>query len=110
MTECEVVRRQAKNQHRYLEHVIAHQLQSAVEAHSELDDTRLELLDECLRALSPEAVALIEQRYRARQGVEEMARALGRTASAISVQLFSLRRKLHDCVERKWRLLAAPQR
>jgi DNA-directed RNA polymerase specialized sigma24 family protein len=61
----------------------------------------MRLLDECLQVLRPEAQALIEQRYRERRTVEALARTLGRTASAVSVNLFAIRRKLRECIEAK---------
>ena len=52
------------------------------------------------RSLNAEAQALIEQRYGERQAVGNMAAALGRTATAISVRLFALRQQLRNCIER----------
>ena len=99
LAETEVLRRGARNRENYLQHLITQQLHEAGE--QELSDTRMRLLDECLQVLRPEAQALIGQRYGERRTVESLAMALGRTASAVSVNLFAIRRKLRECIEAK---------
>ncbi len=101
LTESEALRRGARNRENYLQHLITQQLHEAVNGEPELNDTRMRLLDECLQALRPEAQELIEQRYGERHTVEALARTLGRTASAVSVNLFAIRGKLRDCIEAK---------
>ncbi len=101
LTECEIIRRQSRNRANYLQHAITERLQPAIEADTTVEETRLQLLEDCLGALSPEARSLIEQRYQKRQSVHLLAAALGRTAVALSVQLFGLRKKLRDCIEHK---------
>ena len=99
--ETEVLRRGARNRENYLQHLITQQLHEATAGEPELNDTRIRLLDECLQVLSPEAQELIGERYRERRTVESLASTLGRTASAVSVNLFAIRRKLRECIEAK---------
>jgi len=109
MTECEALRRQARNRDNYFQYLLIERLQLEVQRETVFDDSRLQFLEECLRALSPEARSLIEGRYGQRSTVRSLAAALGRTATAVSVQLFGLRQKLRDCIERKRRALRAAQ-
>jgi RNA polymerase sigma-70 factor (ECF subfamily) len=101
LTEGEALRRGARNRENYLQHLITQQLHRATAGEPELNDTRMRFLDDCLQVLKPEAQALIEQRYREHQSVEALARTLGRTASAVSVNLFAIRGKLREYIEAK---------
>lgn len=102
LAEYEVLNRQKRNQESYLNHLLAQALDSALEAEVELNETRLRLLDECLKKLKPDAQRLVEQRYQDGLGVNALAATLGRSATAVSVQLFAIRRTLRQCIERKW--------
>jgi RNA polymerase sigma factor (sigma-70 family) len=101
LTETEALRRGARNRENYLQHIITQQLHEATAGEAELNDTRMSYLEECLQTLRPEAQALIEERYRDRRTVESLAMTLGRTAAAVSVNLFAIRRKLRECIEAK---------
>jgi len=63
MTECEALRRQARNRDNYFQYVLIERLQVAAQRDTAFDDARLQFLEECLLALSPEARSLIEGRY-----------------------------------------------
>lgn len=107
MTECERLRRTTRNQENYLQHALLERFPQKLETGSdelEASDRRFRFLEECLSVLGPEAQELIQKRYSERRPVQGIAAALGRTASAVSVQLHGLRQKLRDCIERKWRL------
>jgi RNA polymerase sigma-70 factor, ECF subfamily len=107
LAECERIQRQARNQQNYLEHALAQRLHLGATEEQALDDTRLKLLTECVSLLKPDAQSLLENRYGRRLSVASMADALGRTAAAVSAQLFAVRQKLRECVEKKWRAFIA---
>lgn len=102
MAEYKRLHRQSRNQQNYLDRLIIDQLHAQAELQQELNDTRLRLLQDCVSRLAPEAQSLLDDRYGRRTPVEAIAKALGRTATAVSVQLFALRRKLRECMDRKW--------
>src|SRR5262249_18524246 len=99
----EMKRRLRHSRNQDLNHAVTQRLLAVVEKHEELSEIRMQLLDECVALLSPAAQSLIDARYQQRRPVDEMAKLLGKTVSAVSVQLFAIRRKLRECVERKWR-------
>ena len=106
LSQSEALRRGTRNRENYLQHLITERLHDATATERELNDTRMRLLDECLQGLKPEARTLVEQRYAGCHSVEALARILGRTASAVSVNLFVIRGKLRECVETKSAALA----
>lgn len=101
--ECRRLQRQASRQQGLLDHLLLNRLAEQTEAQAELSDLRARLLQECLAGLAPDARRVLDERYQRRTPVEAIARALGRTPGAVSVQLFALRRKLRECVNRKHR-------
>lgn len=107
LAESKRLLRQSRNKHNYLEHALTQQLLTRLEAHEELSELRFRFLDECVALLSPSAQALLEARYHQRLAIEEIGKILSKTVSAVSVQLFTLRQKLRECVEKKWRAHAA---
>lgn len=107
MTECKRLQRQSRNQHHYLEQLVSERLSACADQQIEQFDERIRMLGECVAQLAPKAQDVLNRRYRERVPVEIIGRTLGRTASAVSVELFGLRRKLRDCVDRKWRAFLA---
>ena len=73
------------------------------EAHEELSEIRFRFLNECVALLSPAAQSLLEARYQQRRPIDDLAKMLSKTVSAVSVQLFAIRQKLRECIEKKWR-------
>jgi len=105
LAESKRLLRQGKNQENYLNHAITQQLLSVAEQREEITDLRSRFLGECLSVLKPHARALVGLRYDRRQSIANIAEALGKSVSAVSVQLFAIRSKLRDCVEAKLRSL-----
>jgi RNA polymerase sigma-70 factor (ECF subfamily) len=102
LTECKRLRRQLTHQQTYAEQLLSERVMGLTESEVKLTDLRLQWLRECIAQLKPDAQSLLDQRYGRREPIEAMAGVLGRSASAIRVQLFVLRKKLRECVERKW--------
>jgi RNA polymerase sigma-70 factor (ECF subfamily) len=109
LAECKRVERQSRNQQNYLDQLLTERLIALAEERTELTDARLHLLEECVGELRPDARAVLDQRYQQRSPVESIARVLGRTATAVRVQLFALRKRLRDCVDRKSQALATTE-
>jgi RNA polymerase sigma-70 factor (ECF subfamily) len=107
LAENKRIQRQSNHQQKYLDQLLAERVIGLVEAESEFSDIRLGWLRECIAQLKPDVQTLIEQRYGQCEAIESMARALGRSASALRVQLFSVREKLRECLERKRRARVA---
>jgi RNA polymerase sigma-70 factor (ECF subfamily) len=107
LAESKRLLRRSQNQRNYLEHALTRRLQAAAEMHEEFSEIRFILLEECVAQLNPAAQSLLEARYQKRLSIDDIAKALSKTVSAVSVQLFSIRQKLRDCMEKKWRTRAA---
>jgi RNA polymerase sigma-70 factor (ECF subfamily) len=95
--------RQTQNQSNYLTELLSERLAGLTDEQAEQSQLRLRLLQACVELLPPPAQTVLDQRYGKRFTVGSIARGLGRSASAVSVELFALREKLRQCVERKWR-------
>lgn len=99
--ECEKIQRRARNNDHYLEGVMAEQQASALQAEGQDPEGHARFLKECLDLLKREARDLLNWRYGDGQRVQTIAQRLARSPSAVSVQLFGLRKILRDCVTRK---------
>lgn len=64
-------------------------------------DDYLEALDRCLESLPSRTRELLDRHYRDGESGEDVAAALGMTASAIHVAMHRARKGLHVCVERR---------
>ncbi|MEO8426183.1 MAG: sigma-70 family RNA polymerase sigma factor [Verrucomicrobiota bacterium] len=93
--------RRATNEQNYLEHLIIQRLDHAVTDDPGAAETLARFLAECLATLKIEAQSLLELRYREGLQVKVIADRLARSVTAVSVQLFGLRKLLRDCVARK---------
>jgi RNA polymerase sigma-70 factor (ECF subfamily) len=100
LAECEKIRRQARNRQNYFEHRLAEQL-AASGVSVAVDEVRSRFLGECLELLKKEARELIRWRYEEGLRVQGIAQRLGRSAAAVSVQMFGLRKLLRDCVTKR---------
>lgn len=67
---------------------------------SDTADRRLAALRECLAKLPADDRRIVLARYEGNASVQKMARAAGRSADALSMHLYRLRKKLADCIER----------
>jgi DNA-directed RNA polymerase specialized sigma24 family protein len=97
----EKIQRRARNQQNYLDLCLAEQQASEAKGADSIAEVQSRFLRECLELLKREARELIGWRYDDGLRVESIAQRLGRSASAVSVQLFGLRKVLRDCVANK---------
>jgi RNA polymerase sigma-70 factor (ECF subfamily) len=100
-TECTRRRRSVQNEKKYLEHLITERLEPALSGDAGVGEMVAEFLTECLTVLKLEAQTVLKMRYRDGLQVKIIAERLGRSVTAVSVQLFGLRKQLRDCVARK---------
>lgn len=63
------------------------------------DDPRLEALGGCLERLGEGARDLLRRRYELEQPIAAMATELGRSAGALKKALFTIRERLHECLQ-----------
>ena len=61
---------------------------------------RLNWLETCLGKLRPEDRDLLDHRYRREGGLAEYGKAVGRSASSLSVTLHRVRAALRSCIEK----------
>jgi RNA polymerase sigma-70 factor (ECF subfamily) len=100
-TECTRRRRSVQNEQNYLEYLITERLEPALSADASASEMLAAFLTECLTALKLEAQSIVNLRYRDGLQVKAIAERLGRSVTAVSVQLFGLRKLLRECVARK---------
>jgi RNA polymerase sigma-70 factor (ECF subfamily) len=101
LTECEKIQRRARNEQNYLDVCLAQQQAYDARNPDSATEVRARFLSECLALLKREARELMDWRYKHGLRVDAIAQRLGRSASAVSVQLFGLRIVLRDCVANK---------
>jgi RNA polymerase sigma-70 factor (ECF subfamily) len=99
--ELEKLQRRARNEHNYLDYLLAQQLDQLGNEEPERLVARSTFLSECLQELKADAQALLAMRYHDGLLVRDIAVRQGRSADAVSVQLFGLRKLLRDCVAGK---------
>ncbi len=99
--EVEKIQRRTRNERNYLDHLLIEQSVRAGQREPGELEARAQFLADCVAQLKPEARALLALRYEDGRRVQAIARELGRSASAVSVQLFAVRKLLRDCVRRK---------
>lgn len=87
-----------------IDETLADSICSEFEATLQDPHKRLTALETCLAKLRPQDRRLIEHRYRREGKLEDFARAVGRSVSALSVTLFRLRASLRNCVENQLEL------
>jgi RNA polymerase sigma-70 factor, ECF subfamily len=98
-TETTRLRRLADYHSRYAPVLLQQALEASGQEGTELWETRLGHLQECVKQLGKDLTQYLTWRYHDQISIEEMASATGRSASAVKKQLWSLRQKLLKCIE-----------
>lgn len=70
---------------------------------AELIDADLTVLHRCIEKLSPLDRNLVETRYASSGSVKRLTKLLGKSAGAVSQNLYRIRGELADCVDRERR-------
>jgi RNA polymerase sigma-70 factor, ECF subfamily len=102
LAECKRVRSRQDSNRDYLAHALtlAQERALADEFDSE-DEPMVEALRDCLTRLEPTDLDLVRQRYDGAHPIATLAADLGKTPGAVKKWLFTVRRKLQDCIGRK---------
>ena len=75
------------------------QIADEVENRAAQMDDRVDALRSCLSKLPPKDRTLVQERYAEGTSVKGMASASGRSADAVSMHLYRLRKKLATCID-----------
>lgn len=101
LAELRRLRNQSRKHDGYFREIVAGTIEKEVDALPELDEARVRHLRGCVASLPPGPRAIVDMRYREEVPLGTIADRLGKTVAAVKFQLFDIRRKLRDCVNRK---------
>lgn len=101
LTEITRLRRLADYRTRYGRDLLSRELERRAQEPSEMTAARLRYLRECLEMIDEPRRRFIAWRYTDELPLQEMAARTGRSVAAIKKQLWLLRQKLQQCIERK---------
>jgi RNA polymerase sigma-70 factor (ECF subfamily) len=101
LVELRRLRNQSRKHDGYLRELVSGTIEAEVEAATELDESRVRLLRGCMDALPPGTRSIVDMRYTEEAALDTIAGRVGKTVAAVKFQLFDIRRKLRDCVNRK---------
>jgi RNA polymerase sigma-70 factor (ECF subfamily) len=101
MTEMTRLRRVADYHARFAPDLLERELERRLQDPVGPDQVRLDHLQECVAALGENLRRFITWRYDEEIPLEEMANRSGRSVGAIKKQLWQIRRKLQQCVEKR---------
>lgn len=101
LVELRRSRREARGREGYLEQAVTRTVEEELQAEGSLDDARVVALRDCMTRL-PEALrSMLSLRYSKDASIGTISQHTGKSASAVKFQLFAIRRKLRECVNRK---------
>jgi len=101
LVEIRKLRREARSRTNYLGQLVGQVLEAELEAGSDLDDLRIRALRGCVAGLPGHLREVVQLRYDGSASIENISRKVRKSSGAVKVQLFDIRRKLRDCVNRK---------
>jgi RNA polymerase sigma-70 factor (ECF subfamily) len=101
MTEMTRLRRVADYHARFAPDLLERELERRLQDPVGPDRVRLDHLKECMAALGENLQRFIAWRYDEEIPLAEMANRSGRSVGAIKKQLWQIRRKLQECVEKR---------
>ena len=101
LTEITRLRRLADYHTRYGRDLFSRELERRAEEPDETTAVRLHYLRECLEAIGETGRAFIAWRYTDGLPLQEIAARSGRSVAAVKKQLWLLRQKLQQCIEKK---------
>jgi RNA polymerase sigma-70 factor (ECF subfamily) len=101
MTEATRLRRLADYQSRYAPDLLDRELERRASEAPWGMTARLAHLVTCLEALGESGRQFVEWRYTEQISLQEMGERAGRSLAAVKKQLWLLRQKLQECIERK---------
>jgi RNA polymerase sigma-70 factor, ECF subfamily len=99
--ELRRMRNDARKHENYLHKVMIVAMDDEIGSHEQLQESHVQHLRDCVAKLPDELRELVRLRYESQTPVNMIAEALGKTANAVKVRLFSIRKRLRSCVESK---------
>jgi len=94
------LKRKGRNRDRSFDPEVLGAVAGEAEKHVDQFEARAEALRGCLDKLPEKHRLLLDDRYRGGTAVASMAEVAGKSADAISMALFRIRKRLKDCIER----------
>ena len=101
MGEATRLRRQADYHSRYVPHALGRELDRRLEGSAAAEPRRLRQLQDCLKHLDAAARRLLDLRYADGLPLDEISGQTGRTVAGVKKRLYVLRRRLHNCIDRR---------
>ena len=92
---------------RYAPVALSHELERRIESSTSHNSERLDHLESCLESVDGPLREILDWRYADELPLAEIADRTNRSVGAIKKQLFVLRQKLHECIQRKMSAEAA---
>jgi len=99
--ELRKLKREARSRENYLEQIVGQVMEADLESGSELDEMRVRALRGCVSGLPDHLRELVQLRYDRDSSIDHISRRVGKSSGAVKVQLFDIRRKLRESVNRK---------
>ena len=94
------IRRIADYHIRFAPELLQRELERRSNSTPELQELRLTQLQRCVKSLSEQENRFVVWRYNESMPLEQIASQSGRSVAAVKKQLWKIRRRLQDCVER----------
>lgn len=101
MTELTRLRRVADYHARFAPELLERELERRCQESGGADQVRLDHLKKCVASLGENLRCYVNWRYDEEIPLEEMSTRTGRSIGAIKKQLWQIRRKLQECVEKR---------
>lgn len=99
-SELTRIRRIADYHTRFAPELLQRELERRSNSNPELQEMRLMQLKKCVKSLSEQESRFVSWRYDEGLPLEQIAADSGRSVAAIKKQLWKIRRRLQECVER----------
>lgn len=99
-SELTRIRRIADYHIRFAPELLQRELERRSNSTPELQELRLTQLQRCVKSLSEQENRFVVWRYNESMPLEQIASQSGRSVAAVKKQLWKIRRRLQDCVER----------
>lgn len=99
-SELTRIRRIADYHTRFAPELLQRELERRSNSNPEFQELRLTQLQRCVKSLSEQETRFVVWRYNESMPLDQIASQSGRSVAAVKKQLWKIRRRLQDCVER----------
>ena len=101
LTEIRKLKRRGQRDARYIDRVVVQRMEKDLSGETLAGTDHVLALRECVAILSEKTRAVLNMRYEKNEPIRQIAEKLGRSVTALKVQLFTIRKTLRQCVKRK---------